>query len=123
MLPPYTAPDAEQRARRIELILFDVDGVLTDGQILIIPGRDGGVHEYKTFNVQDGVGLSFARRVGLRLGVLTGRVSESVAIRAKELGMEVVEQGSWNKLETYQKIRETVKLEDARIAFMGDDLQ
>ncbi len=119
----YIAPDASDRARRVELILFDVDGVLTDGQILIIPDAQGTVHEFKMFNTQDGVGLSFARRIGLRLGVLTGRTSEAVAARAKELGMEIVEQGSWNKLETYQKIRAQVNLEDAQIAYMGDDLQ
>ncbi|MBI2817946.1 MAG: HAD hydrolase family protein [Acidobacteria bacterium] len=123
MPQPYTSPDAKERAKRVELILFDVDGVLTDGQILIIPGSNGAVHEYKTFNVQDGVGLTFARRVGLRLGILTGRTSESVSVRAKELGMEIIEQGSLNKLDTYQKIREQVNLADAQIAFMGDDLQ
>src|ERR1035437_9783010 len=108
MTNTFVAPDAEARAKRIELILFDVDGVLTDGQILIIP---------------DGHGLSFARRVGLRLGVLTGRTSETVAVRARELGMEIVEQGSWNKLETYEKICAHTRLDDAQIAYMGDDLQ
>lgn len=119
----YHTPDAEQRARRVELVLMDVDGVLTDGQIFIMPDGQGVTHEFKMFNVQDGVGLTFARRIGLRLGILTGRNSESVAMRARELGMEVVEQGSLNKLETYQKIREDVKLKDPQIAYMGDDLQ
>src|SRR5581483_12510734 len=99
MAQPYQSPDAVERARRVEFFLLDVDGVMTDGQILIIPGSNGAVHEYKTFNVQDGVGLTFARRVGLRLGIVTGRTSESVAIRARELGMEVIEQGSMNKLD------------------------
>jgi len=120
---PYHTPDAEQRARRVEFILMDVDGVMTDGQILIMPDSQGLRHEFKMFNVHDGVGLTFARRIGLRLGILTGRNSESVAVRAKELGMEIIEQGSLNKLETYQKIRETIQLEDSHIAYMGDDLQ
>jgi 3-deoxy-D-manno-octulosonate 8-phosphate phosphatase (KDO 8-P phosphatase) len=119
----YQSPDALERARRVEFILMDVDGVLTDGQILIMPDGQGVTHEFKTFNVHDGVALTFARRIGLRLGLLTGRTSESVTARAKELGMEVVEQGSLNKLETYQKIRAAIKLEDQQIAFMGDDLQ
>ncbi len=119
----FVAPDAEARAKRVELILFDVDGVLTDGQILIIPDGHGTVHEFKMFNTTDGVGLSFARRIGLRLGVLTGRTSETVAVRARELGMEIVEQGSWNKLETYEKICAHTRLDDAQIAYMGDDLQ
>jgi 3-deoxy-D-manno-octulosonate 8-phosphate phosphatase (KDO 8-P phosphatase) len=123
MPPTHVSPDAEERARRVELLLMDVDGVMTDGQILIIPGSNGAVHEYKTFNVRDGVALTFARRVGLRLGILTGRCSESVAVRARELGLEVVEQGSLNKLDTYQKIRSTVSLDDTQIAFMGDDIQ
>src|SRR5438128_12455628 len=104
--------DAEQRARRVELILMDVDGVLTDGSILLLPDAQGAVQEVKVFNVQDGVGISFARRAGLRIGVLTGRTSASVVARAKELGMEIVEQGSHNKLEGYTKICERVKLQD-----------
>jgi 3-deoxy-D-manno-octulosonate 8-phosphate phosphatase (KDO 8-P phosphatase) len=116
------SPEAEARARRVELIVMDVDGVLTDGRILLIP--DGaGVQEVKMFDVQDGVGITFAHRVGLRTGILTGRVSVSVMARVKELGIEIVEQGSHNKLETYAKIKATAKLEDAAIAYMGDDYQ
>ncbi|MBI4465686.1 MAG: HAD hydrolase family protein [Acidobacteria bacterium] len=102
---------------------MDVDGVLTSGQILLIPDGRGGVQEVKVFDVQDGVGITFAHRVGLRTGVVTGRRSESVAARAKELGMEIVEQGSQNKLETYEKIRAATQLPDQQIAFLGDDLQ
>ena len=119
----FQAPDAEERARRVELILMDVDGVLTDGRILLIPNAKGVVQELKMFHVHDGVAITFAHRVGLRTGIVTGRRSESVAARVKELGMEIVEQGSWNKLESYEKIRAATKLEDPQIAFMGDDLQ
>ena len=117
------APDIEARACRVELILMDVDGVLTDGRILLVPDGYGAMHEVKSFDVQDGVGITFIHRVGLRSGIITGRTSESVAARAKELGMEIVEQGTWNKRETYEKVREKVKLADSKIAFIGDDLQ
>ncbi|MBI4460172.1 MAG: HAD hydrolase family protein [Acidobacteria bacterium] len=105
------------------MILMDVDGVLTDGRILLIPDDKGGVQEVKMFDVQDGVGITFAHRVGLRTGVITGRNSTSVAARAKELGMEIVEQGTWDKLETYAKVRIAANLGDSQIAFIGDDLQ
>jgi len=117
------SPDAEQRARRVELILMDIDGVLTDGRILLIPDGVSGVQEVKMFDVQDGVGITFAHRVGLRTGVLTGRISPSVIARTRELGMEIVEQGSHNKLESYGEIKITAKLEDAAIAYVGDDYQ
>jgi 3-deoxy-D-manno-octulosonate 8-phosphate phosphatase (KDO 8-P phosphatase) len=116
-------PDAADRAKRVELILMDVDGVLTDGQILLIPSGAGGVQEVKTFNVQDGVGITFAHRAGLRTGLLTGRWSESTLARAKELGIELVEQGSHNKLETFAKMRAQAQLEEAAIAYIGDDMQ
>ena len=117
------SPECEERARRVELILMDVDGVLTDGRILLIPDGAGGVQEVKVFDVQDGVGITFAHRVGLRTGVLTGRISVSVMARTRELGMEIVEQGSHNKLESYAKIKKAVNVEDAAIAYIGDDYQ
>ena len=123
MPPAKLTPDATERAKRVELILMDVDGVLTDGRILLVPDGRGGVHEIKMFDVQDGVGITFVHRVGLRSGIITGRTSEIVVARAKELGMEIVEQGTWNKLETYEKVRAAVKLDDSQIAFIGDDLQ
>ena len=120
---PYHSADATERARRVELILMDVDGVMTDGRIILIPNLQAEPQEVKMFDVGDGVGITFAHRVGLRTGIITGRRSESVTARAKELGMEIVEQGSWNKLETYEKVRAAVKLEDSRIGYIGDDLQ
>jgi 3-deoxy-D-manno-octulosonate 8-phosphate phosphatase (KDO 8-P phosphatase) len=123
-MPPFrVSPNAEQRARHVELILMDVDGVLTDGRILLIPDGATGIQEVKMFDVQDGVGITFAHRVGLRTGVLTGRISQSVVARAKELRMEVIEQGSHNKLDTYEKIKHMVRLEDEAIAYIGDDYQ
>ena len=123
MTAPHHTPDAADRARRVEMILMDVDGVMTDGRIILLPNGEGGVQEVKVFDVQDGVGITFAHRVGLRTGIITGRQSESVAARAKELGIEIVEQGSWNKLETYAQVRVAAKLGDSQICYIGDDLQ
>lgn len=122
-ISPKAPNDVEQRARRVELVLLDVDGVLTDGRILLIPDGAGRVQEVKMFDVEDGVGITFAHRAGLRTGVLTGRVSPSVVARTRELGMEIVEQGSHNKLDSYTKIKTAAKLEDPVIAYMGDDYQ
>ena len=123
MSSAYRSPDAEDRARRVQMILMDVDGVLTDGRILLIPDGKDGVQEVKMFDVQDGVGITFAHRVGLRTGVITGRSSPSVAARAKELGMEVVQQGTHDKWKTYSEVRIAVSLGDSQIAYIGDDLQ
>jgi 3-deoxy-D-manno-octulosonate 8-phosphate phosphatase (KDO 8-P phosphatase) len=123
MNQPTISYDAVDRAKRIELILLDVDGVLTDGLILVIPDAQGVSHEYKMFNTQDGLGLSIARHLGLRFGLISGRASETVTARARELGIEIVEQATVNKLEVYDRIKQKTKLEDSQIAFMGDDIQ
>jgi len=123
MNPGYRSPDAEERARRVQIILMDVDGVLTDGRILLIPDGNDGVQEVKMFDVQDGVGITFAHRAGLRTGVITGRTSPSVVARAKELGMEVVRQGTHDKWKTYSEVRIALSLGDSQIAYIGDDLQ
>lgn len=102
---------------------MDVDGVMTDGRILLVPDGRGGIHEIKSFSVQDGVGINFAHRAGLLTGIITGRSSESVTARAIELGIKIVEQGSRNKLETYEKVREASGLPNSEIAYIGDDLQ
>src|SRR3972149_8329177 len=110
--------DAEQRSRRVQLILMDVDGVLTDGRILLVPDAQGGIQEVKMFDVQDGVGITFAHRAGLRTGVITGRTSPSVVARAKELGMEVVRQGTHDKWKTYSEGRIALSLGDSQIAYI-----
>jgi len=119
----HISPDANQRALGVRLFLMDVDGVMTDGRILLVPDGRGGVHEIKSFSVQDGVGINFAHRAGLLTGIITGRTSESVTARAIELGIQIVEQGSRNKLETYEKVREASGIPDSQIAYIGDDLQ
>lgn len=119
----HQSPDALDRARRIEFILMDVDGVLTDGKIMLIPDGQGGCREMKAFDVSDGVAITFAHRVGLRTGILTGRSSDSVSWRAKDLGISIVEQGSHNKGESYLKLVADHKLNEATLCYIGDDWQ
>jgi len=103
---------AEERARRIKIILFDVDGVLTDGTIWVCPMPvalpDGSVTtrlvEPKGFNAHDGAGVTLARLGGMKVGVITKRISETVALRARDLKMEFVYQGQAFKMKAVREI-------------------
>ena len=106
------------RAARIKLLLMDCDGVLTDGRITLLPGGD----EQKTFNVRDGHGIVLLHRAGLRSGIISGRSSSLVERRAKELGIEFVRQGTWNKLEDFEEILEQAGVTPEETAFVGDDV-
>src|SRR3989442_5403313 len=106
------------RARPIILILMDVDGVLTDGGISFIEGSA----EAKTYDARDGVGLSIARRIGLRTGVISGRSSAAVSRRVEELGMHEVHLRVRDKLTAYERILRRQKLADAQVFYIGDDL-
>ena len=108
-------------ARRIRLVCFDVDGVLTDGGVYI-GAVDGAAMEFKRYDIQDGLGIHFLRRAGLRVAIITGRVSESVRIRAAELEVDdLVQDAGARKLPAFRRIlaREGIELQDA--AFVGDD--
>ncbi len=138
---------AHERARRIKIILFDVDGVLTDGTIWLVPaparpqeepapvkqfgGPDGGVGfgiqsatmmEAKGYSAHDGAGVSLARIGGLKCGVITKRISETVATRARDLKLEFVYQGQAFKMQAVRDImqKEGVTLDE--IAYVGDDV-
>src|SRR5215469_7986708 len=135
---------AQERARRIKVILFDVDGVLTDGTIWLVPAparedavhdqlkdKDGqigfGVHsatmmEAKGYSAHDGAGISLARIAGLKCGVITKRISETVATRARDLRLEFVYMGQAFKMQAVREImqKEGVSLEE--ICYVGDDV-
>jgi 3-deoxy-D-manno-octulosonate 8-phosphate phosphatase (KDO 8-P phosphatase) len=106
------------KASRIKLMLFDVDGVLTDGKILL--HADGT--ESKQFDIKDGTGLVWAQRAGLRVGLLSARQSASTARRAEQLGITIVHQGAASKLSAYEQILRELTLRDAEVAYMGDDV-
>ncbi|MBI1750929.1 MAG: HAD hydrolase family protein [Acidobacteria bacterium] len=111
-----------KRAKKIRLLLMDVDGVLTDGRIYLQSLPDGAATEMKVFSAYDGAGLKLARAGGLRTGVITGRESAATARRAKEVDMEFVYQGRGKKLPAYGEILRAAKLKDEEVAYIGDDL-
>lgn len=107
-----------KKAAKIKLLLLDVDGVLTDGGIII---DDRGV-ETKQFHVRDGQGILLLLRSGIAVGFVTGRRSNVVRHRAKDLGVQLVFQGVANKLACYEEIKRNQKFADNQIAYVGDDL-
>jgi 3-deoxy-D-manno-octulosonate 8-phosphate phosphatase (KDO 8-P phosphatase) len=121
---------AQDRARRIKIILFDVDGVLTNGNIWIIPvpvvSSDGTTTtkmvEAKGYSAHDGAGVTLARLGGMKLGIITKRISETVALRARDLKLEFVYQGQAFKMQAVREImkKEGVTLDE--IAYVGDDI-
>lgn len=108
----------EDRLRAIKLVIMDVDGVLTDGSIIL----DDGGRELKFFNVKDGHGIVLLHRVGIKTALITGRHSPVVERRAMELKVPLVFQGVKNKLRVYRELREKEGLKDEEIAYIGDDL-
>jgi len=124
---------ARSRARKIKLLLFDVDGVLTDGKLFLLPDRDEnpqeapklsaqGSIELKGFHAHDGVAISLARVGGLRTGLITKRFSETVALRARDLKLEFVRQGIQDKGTALEKITQEAGLNVNEVAFVGDDV-
>jgi 3-deoxy-D-manno-octulosonate 8-phosphate phosphatase (KDO 8-P phosphatase) len=110
--------DIQQRARQIRLVIFDVDGVLTDGSLFL--GDDG--QEYKAFNSKDGHGMKMLQASGIGIAIITGRRSEVVRIRMQSLGIEHVFQGIEDKAEAYQRLKQQLGLDDTHIAYVGDDV-
>ncbi len=106
------------RCKALKLVLSDVDGVLTDGTVLLLP--DG--REAKSFHIRDGLGIVLAHRAGLRTGLLSGRRSEAVARRAAELGMAILLQGIDDKAAALRSILSDHGLEAHEVAYMGDDV-
>jgi 3-deoxy-D-manno-octulosonate 8-phosphate phosphatase (KDO 8-P phosphatase) len=107
-----------ERARQTRLLIMDVDGVLTDGRII----QDSHGHELKVFDVKDGHGIVMAHRAELKTALISGRASETITRRAQELGIELVFQKVWNKLEVYENILADSKLTHEHVAYIGDDV-
>ncbi len=107
-----------EKARRIRLFLFDVDGVLTDGTVLL----HGDGSESKQFHIKDGTGFVQAHQEGLLTGLISARYSASTAHRAAQLNIKIVHQGVADKLAAYESVRDAHHLSDVEVAYMGDDL-
>ena len=110
--------DIDRRLARVQLLLLDVDGVLTDGGVT---WNNEGI-EQKTFNIRDGLGLRLWQRAGCRAGIVTGRSSRIVQVRAEELGIGIVRQGVEDKLAVAGSIVTECGLSWEQTAFIGDDL-
>jgi len=136
---------SKKRAKKIKLLLFDVDGVLTDGKLYIFPAPPGvqqttqqhaakhggqggfGLHsesyiEAKGFHAHDGTSISLARLAGIKTGLITKRISETVALRARDLKLEFVYQGIQDKLTVFEEIIKKEGIKPAEAAFVGDDV-
>lgn len=106
------------RAKKIRLLLLDVDGVLTDGSIIL----DDQGRELKAFHVRDGHGIKMAQKAGIVIGIITGRTSGVVNVRASELGISEVHQGAKEKIVVYEDILARLRCADDEAAFIGDDV-
>jgi 3-deoxy-D-manno-octulosonate 8-phosphate phosphatase (KDO 8-P phosphatase) len=113
-----TPAEIDRRAAAIRLILFDVDGVLTDGRVLI--HSDGS--EVKSFAIRDGIAMVWAQRSGIKVGFLSARLSATTPHRAAQLGITLVYHGVTSKLATYEQILADEGVSDADVAYMGDDV-
>ena len=110
--------ELDRRCRAIELILSDVDGVLTDGRLVY----DNRGIETKQFHVRDGMGIKLWQKAGHRFGIITLRSSQIVRSRAAEMNVEIVRQGAGNKLATLQSILDELGMEAEQACYIGDDL-
>lgn len=113
-----TEPDNAARARAVRMIVFDIDGVLTDGSLFY--GDDG--QEYKAFNARDGHGIKMLRATGVEAGIITGRTSQVVLHRARNLGINHIFQGAHDKLVAFEALLREQRLTPAQIAYLGDDV-
>lgn len=110
--------DLVEKAKKLKLLILDVDGVLTDGKLFF----DNDGNEYKAFHARDGHGIKLLRQTGVEVAVISGRKSNSVALRMKNLGIEYVYQGHENKISAFNEIIEKIGISPEQAAHVGDDL-
>lgn len=110
--------DPAARAGAVRLVVFDIDGVFTDGRLYYT----GDGEEIKVFHVRDGVGIKALRNAGIEIAVISGRASDAVALRMAELGVSRLFQGDHDKLPLFESLLSELDLDPAQTAFVGDDL-
>jgi len=132
-LPGRVSPAIRSRARKVRLLLMDVDGVMTDGRIYYVPagnladtapGRGSVIQfiETKAFHTRDGLGIRHAQWAGLKTGIISGRASPVVEYRARELGLDFLRQGALEKLAPFLEILQEAGLSSEEVCYIGDDL-
>jgi 3-deoxy-D-manno-octulosonate 8-phosphate phosphatase (KDO 8-P phosphatase) len=109
------------RAKKIKILLMDVDGVLTDGKMYCLPDHKGEMVEFKAFHALDGIGLRLLNQFGVRTGIITGRESQGTEERARSLGMSCAYQGFLSKLNPLLEILRDTGLKEENVAYIGDD--
>lgn len=107
-----------EKAKKLKLLILDVDGVLTDGKLFF----DNDGNEYKSFHVQDGHGIKMLRQTGVEVAVISGRKSRSVAVRMNNLGIEHVYQGHENKIAAFNEIIDKIGVTPEQTAYVGDEV-
>jgi len=120
---PWKIPvSLKKRAAKIEILLMDVDGTLTDGSVTLLSQPDGSALEIKSFDAHDGQGLTIAHTAGLRTGCVTGRESAALLRRAHEMKMEFIYQKQPTKIPALEEILQKAGVPESAIAYVGDDL-
>lgn len=110
--------DILERAKKLKLLILDVDGVLTDGKLFF----DQEGNEYKCFHARDGHGIKLLRQTGVEIAVISGRKSKTVELRMKNLGIELIYQGHEHKLQAFNEVIEKLGISPDQAAHIGDDL-
>jgi 3-deoxy-D-manno-octulosonate 8-phosphate phosphatase (KDO 8-P phosphatase) len=115
---PELQSEMKQRAQKVRVILMDVDGVLTNGEIVY----NSVGEETKFFNSHDGLGIRLANEAGLKTGLISARESEAIRMRARELKIEILFLGKYHKRKSYDTFKENYHFKDEEVCFIGDDL-
>jgi 3-deoxy-D-manno-octulosonate 8-phosphate phosphatase (KDO 8-P phosphatase) len=120
--PPVTEEELHRLCAGVKVLLMDVDGVMTDGRLYLVPDGNGNMVETKGFDSQDGIALRWLTWCDIKTGVISGRESPATAERARQVGMSWVFQGHIEKIPLFEKIVAEAQVHPSEIAYIGDDL-